>query len=402
MIKIMKKGGYIFLFFVLLHFSCKFVPYFAPAGAILNIYSDRSQIETGGDKAIITILGFTAEGAPLRDYTRVLLSASIGTVPPYVDLVDGKAVTEFVSGTQRGQASISAQSGEVKSEALIIQVGPGDLSYLNIEADPAHLDPGGGRSKITVYAYDSDNRPLPGILVQLTTDNGYFENGSNSLQTDANGMCRDWLVTEKTALVKAGSGTESKTITVFVDTNTNPTAKFFYTPKAPKGNENVFFNASESSDADGSIVAYEWNFGDGARTSGEIVSHNYNWRGTADKTFFVVLQVTDDQGATATATQEVTVKGNLSPTAKFFYTPKTPKGNEDVFFNASESSDADGYIVAYDWYFGDGTTGTGVTITHNYNWSGTTAKTYTVILQVTDNSGAIASSTLEVTVTPNV
>jgi hypothetical protein len=307
----MKKDKYFFLFFVLLHFSCKFVPYFAPDGAILNIYADRSQIETGGDKAIITVLGFTEEGSPLRDHTRVLLSASIGTIFPYVDLIDGKAVTEFVSSKQRGQASVSALSGSTKSEALIIQVGLGDLSYLNIKANPSHLDPGGGSSEISIYAYDRDNRPLPEILVQLTTNNGYFEIGGNPHQTDANGMCRNWLVTQKTALVTAKSGTESKEITVYVDSNTNPTPKFFYTPKTPKGNEDVFFNASESTDADGYIVSYEWYFGDGTRGTGKTVTHNYNWSGTTTKIFSVILQVTDNYGAIATTTQDVTVIPNV-------------------------------------------------------------------------------------------
>jgi hypothetical protein len=306
----MKKREYIFLFFILLLFSCKFVPYFASDGAILNIYSDRNQIEIGGDKAIITILGFTEEGAPLRDHTRVLLSATNGTILPYVDLVDGKAVTEFISNKQRGLARLAAFSGEAKSDPLIIQVGPGDLSYLTITADPSHLNPGKGRSEITVYAYDSENRPLPGILVQLTTNNGYFEISGNPHQTDSNGMCRNWLITQKTALVTAKSGNESKEIIVYVDSNTNPTAKFFYTPKSPRGDENVFFNASESSDIDGNIVSYEWYFGDGTIGTGMTVTHNYNWTGSTTKTYSVILQVTDNYKAVSIATQDVTVTPN--------------------------------------------------------------------------------------------
>ena len=39
-------------------------------------------------------------------------------------------------------------------------------------------------------------------------------------------------------------------------------------------------------------------------------------------------------------------------------------------FDGSGSSDPDGTIVAYDWDFGDGTTGTGATPTHTYALDG--------------------------------
>lgn len=57
--------------------------------------------------------------------------------------------------------------------------------------------------------------------------------------------------------------------------------------------------------------------------------------------------------------------------------------NEPVQFDASESSDEDGTIVSYEWDFGDGHTGTGVTPTHTYTEDGE----YTVVLCVTDNEG---------------
>jgi subtilisin family serine protease len=62
-------------------------------------------------------------------------------------------------------------------------------------------------------------------------------------------------------------------------------------------------------------------------------------------------------------------------------------------FDASSSTD-DGIIEKYEWNFGDGTTGTGVTITHTYS----TANTYNVTLTVTDNGGLTNSKSQNVTV----
>ena len=58
-----------------------------------------------------------------------------------------------------------------------------------------------------------------------------------------------------------------------------------------------------SSDLDGWIVAYAWDFGDGQMGSGEMVSHTYFLSGE----YTVVLTVTDDRAGIATADMTITV-----------------------------------------------------------------------------------------------
>ena len=71
------------------------------------------------------------------------------------------------------------------------------------------------------------------------------------------------------------------------------------------------FDASGSSDSDGTITDYLWDFGDGGTGSGTSVSHEYSSAGT----FTVSLTVTDDDGATgdASGTANATDPGTGGP-----------------------------------------------------------------------------------------
>ncbi|WP_030165423.1 PKD domain-containing protein [Spirillospora albida] len=66
------------------------------------------------------------------------------------------------------------------------------------------------------------------------------------------------------------------------------------------------FNAEGSTDPDGTIASYAWDFGDGRNGTGVAPEHAY----TAAGTYTVKLTVTDDRGGTATRSQTVTVAPN--------------------------------------------------------------------------------------------
>jgi PKD repeat protein len=137
---------------------------------------------------------------------------------------------------------------------------------------------------------------------------------------------------------------------------------------------------SSSSDPDGSISAYSWNFGDGGTSTAQNPSHTYPAAGT----YAVTLTVTDNQGATNSVSHSVTVTtGNQPPVASF---TSSCSGLTCSF--TSTSSDPDGTITAYSWTFGDGGTSTLQNPSHTYAVGGTT---YTVTLTVTDNQGATSS-----------
>jgi penicillin-binding protein 1A len=84
-----------------------------------------------------------------------------------------------------------------------------------------------------------------------------------------------------------------------------PVAAFEFSPKKPAPATAVAFDAGASS-AEGTIVKWVWDFGEGAKdsTSGKNATHTYPTAGT----FNVTLTVTDDKGATASVSKTITVK----------------------------------------------------------------------------------------------
>jgi PKD repeat protein len=81
--------------------------------------------------------------------------------------------------------------------------------------------------------------------------------------------------------------------------NLRPAASFTATSSALT----AYVDATASTDADGTVAGYAWNFGDGATGSGPNTAHSYAAAGT----YVVSLTVTDDEGATGTVTRQVTV-----------------------------------------------------------------------------------------------
>jgi glucose/arabinose dehydrogenase len=92
--------------------------------------------------------------------------------------------------------------------------------------------------------------------------------------------------------------------------NRPPTAEAVIT-NDPASARSFTFDASRSSDLDGGVLTYAWDFGDGTRATGVRVTHAYAGTGTEART--ARLTVTDAQGATGTTTLTV-VPGNRVPT----------------------------------------------------------------------------------------
>jgi PKD repeat protein len=146
--------------------------------------------------------------------------------------------------------------------------------------------------------------------------------------------------------------------------------------------------ADGSTDADGQLTAYTWDFGDG--TAAAITKDAVHTYGTAN-TYGVRLTVTDNDGATSDLTQSVLVHApTMPPTAAF---TSSCVGLACSFTGLG--SDGDGTVVGFQWDFGDGAIAATQNATHAYASAGT----YAVELTVTDDGGATGHLSQQVTVT---
>lgn len=104
-----------------------------------------------------------------------------------------------------------------------------------------------------------------------------------------------------------------------------PTASFSASPNPDEPSQPIAFDATASKDPDGTIAAYCWSFGDGATAEGSTASHAYSGVGT----YSAKLQVVDNDGLSAEATNPVVVKNaaagqSSSYTLSFNVSDRTP------------------------------------------------------------------------------
>jgi PKD repeat protein len=221
---------------------------------------------------------------------------------------EGPTISSIVpSSVLRGQTVDAQIKGSNLSGASSVQLGDG-ISLLAITAVTTN--------QISVRFFVSSNAQPGARTVSVTTPNGSATNAS---------------------LLSVGG-------------NRPPIAAFKFDPGIGVLATNFNFDASASSDEDGNVINYGWDFGDGQSASGKKVSHKFNRPGT----FNVKMTVTDnDQGQTMRA-YDIQVKDGKLPVARFAVSPNEGDIQTVFRFDGSPSSDADGRIVSWDWFFSDG------------------------------------------------
>ncbi len=131
----------------------------------------------------------------------------------------------------------------------------------------------------------------------------------------------------------------------------------------------------------GSNVTYTWAFGDGATSTGDVITHTYPAAGV-----YTAIVTAGNSAGVVTATITVTIVDeaivglsaiNNSPTALGQVTTLT-------------ATITTGSNVTYTWAFGDGTTGSGAVVEHTYSW----ADSYTVVVTASNSANLLTQTTI--------
>lgn len=314
----------------------------------------------------------------------------------------------------------------MKSQDAPPLTGPSGLGTgITVSVSPDVLtQDGGSQSLVTVTAVDQNGKPLRNLSLRseimvggVIADFGTLS--ARSIVTGNDG--RATLVYTAPAAPAGPAVDRNTTVTIAVTpigtdyANSTPRIAtirlvptgvvvppdglqpyFTVTPNSLTDHQTALFEACGDATrtcapANNPIVSYAWDFGDGRTASGRTASHAYDEAGT----YVATLRVTDALGRSASTTQSVTVSAAAGPSAAFDVSPTDPLAGQPVNFNAAASTAQPGRRLAtYTWDFGDGTFGSGQIVSHSY----ALARTYTVVLTVTDDTGKKATTSKTVAV----
>ena len=183
-------------------------------------------------------------------------------------------------------------------QTVIAKAGDDKVAYagdkLTFDASSSEVSPLSNETVIT-YSWDWDG------------DGTYDETVKESVITHTFDKAGKYEVTLKVTAFENKSATDSLTVTIN-NINEVPTANPGGPYTAAAGKE-LALDGSKSSDSDGQITEYTWDFGDSSTGSGAKPVHTYAKAGE----YTVTLKVKDDKGALSS---EVTVKVTVNEAAK--------------------------------------------------------------------------------------
>ncbi len=327
----------------------------------------------------ITAKVYNIYGNPVPN-ANITFFTDLGTLSSAWAMTDANGIATVIlyASELPGMANVTAMWERISRSTTVIMNGAPVAAFTE---SAETVNTGDVISFNAGASYDPD-----GIITSYLWD---FGDGKNAVGATADHAYVDEGVYTVKLTVTDDRGATSSINSTKTVLNRPPEAMFTDSAAIVLTGESITFDASPSSDPDGSIVKYYWDFGDGTTTTGVFAEHAY----TSEGVYTVILTVKDDDGSTDTATSDKTVL-NRGPVATFTNSPKTVYSGGTVVFDASSSYDPDGTIISYVWHFGDGASDTGVMTAHSYTDHGI----YTITLAIVDNDGAVSQTSHTVTV----
>ncbi|MDB5274029.1 MAG: domain containing protein [Chitinophagaceae bacterium] len=157
---------------------------------------------------------------------------------------------------------------------------------------------------------------------------------------------------------------------------------------------------ASASDSDGSIAKVE--FYNGTSLLGTAISspYNFGWNNVAAGTYTIVAKAYDNLNATVSASVSITVNNANTPPSVSITSPAN-----NATFNAPatvsisvSATDADGTISKVEFYNGTNLLGNDLSSPYSYTWSNVAAAPYTINVKAYDNTGAISTASVNITV----
>lgn len=277
---------------------------------IINLGNSNSVIELLGDDLPLAFEQFTTQ--EFRNFEK------IGTIADGKFLLPARSVTTLV-----GDLEATASAPQITSELTASASEGQSFSYqLTASNNP------------TSYAASG----LPNGLA-INTATGLITG------TPADGTAGTVNVT-LTATNSFGSGNATLVLTLSERANVLPVAAYTATTVSGQTPLEVVFDASGSSDLDGSIVSYDWAYDEVVLGAGVNLTVTFTNPGVYE----VVLTVTDNAGGTATRTRTITV----TEADPYIFTPasaRVPGNATMVTFNVAAADQDDSWTAttAADW-----------------------------------------------------
>ena len=368
---------------------------FAVTG-LLSLYGCKTDDLTAGDKPTISSMTPTQVNRGDQNITGHITGSNFSGIVA-VDLDAGIQIleTKIVSSTEievRFSVGDNAPGGKrtvrvttlrgTASSTDVLAVMDNKVPVATFSVDPAQ------GIKNTIFNFDASSSNDPDG--QITAYNWDFGDNQSATGKQVNHkFAGAGNFNVKLTVTDNQQGTGSSERQIVVDNVQPPIARYSFSPHFGPSDTVFQFDGSGSVDQDGRIVKYEWDFKDGEITTGKVVRHKFK----RVDTFLVKLTVTDNSGLESYVEKELEVRGHAPVAA--FTADNTFGTTSTVFhFDAGNSKDDDGPIASFDWTFGDGSTGSGETTSHQYSVNGN----YSVHLNVTDQSGMTDSTSITVSV----
>jgi hypothetical protein len=403
--------------------GCEKAQLLAPSNSTISISAASRVLPLNGSTQV-TATVLESSGTTVQNGTTVRFSTSLGTVNPVeVETRNGVAMTTFSAGSASGIAEVRAISGgavggTTNANVVQITIGAAAINTITLRANPGNVGPAGGTVTLVASVVTESGLGVSGVPVTFNTDGGTL--AASTVTTDSAGEARTTLTTNRQTVVSATSGTKtSGNVTITV--RSGPILTFTCAPASGTGNcaavqaganntATVVFTIARATDSSGLRTA-TIDFGDGTSQSlgslgsSTTISHTYAGpTSTTPRTYTAVVQATDINGETTSATVTVTVTARAERTpinvALASSCDTATTAGQRCTFTATATGGGEGgtgnaNIESYTWDFGDDTddvTTSGNVTSHVYSADGT----YVVVVTARTQDGRTATGRTEV------